>query len=367
MNRKIISLALIPTFIVFSGCSQNNRTLEQKLQSALLDNLESYNVKGASLTIIFSNQKIITVTAGFSHDTVKIKPDMFFATGSITKNVVATLTFKLAEQGLLSIDDSISKWLPKYKYVDSTITIRQLLHHESGLYMFWENQKLWDDLIKYRDSVFSPEVVLSYIKEPYFKPGEGFRYSNTNYLLLVLIIKKATGSNLSSEFRKLLFEPLNLKEVYLSQEDELPTNLAHVWGDNFEKDGSFRDITFLPRVSHESITYGSSGIFITAKDLAFWCNSLFNGRVLEKSSMKQMLDFNKDGYGLGVHLFNKSITDGEIIYGHGGANIGTCAYMAYLPEYKVSIVLMINAFIGDCLDNTLEDVIEIVVDNINTK
>ncbi len=190
---------------------------------------------------------------------------MFFAIGSITKNVVASLTLKLTEEGILSLDDPLFKWLPKYPNVDSTITIPQLLHHTSGLYMFWDNQEIWDDLKKYRDSIFTPEQVLTYIKEPYFQPGKGWRYSNTNYLLLAMIIKKATDSNLSSEFRKYFWEPLNIKDVYLSIEEGIPSNLAHVWGDNFEGDGSFRDITFLPRASHESITHGSSGLFMTTK------------------------------------------------------------------------------------------------------
>ncbi len=81
--------------------------------------------------------------------------------------------------------------------------------------------------------------------------------------------------------------------------------------------------------------------------------------------MVQMLVFNRDGYGLGVHLMRKSTTDGNRVYGHGGGNIGTSAYMAFLPEYSVSIVIMINAFHGKCLDRILEDIIEIVVKEIS--
>ncbi|MDL1874585.1 hypothetical protein FBQ85_05345 [Cytophagia bacterium CHB2] len=65
-------------------------------------------------------------------------------------------------------------------------------------------------------------------------------------------------------------------------------------------DGSLRDITFLPRTSHETITYGSSGLFMTAGDLVFWCQSLFTGKVLKQSSLAQMLSFNQQGYGLGM-------------------------------------------------------------------
>jgi D-alanyl-D-alanine carboxypeptidase len=299
-----------------------------------------------------------------------MRPDMLFAIGSITKNMVAALILQLAEERLLSLDDQLCKWLPSYPHVDSTISIRQLLNHTSGIFMFWENQKIWDDLIAFRDSVFTPEIVLSYLKRPYFAPGKGFRYSNTNYLLLAMIATKASRSTLSAEFRKRLWEPLCLRNTYLSMEEYIPQDqLAHVWGDNFQNDGSTRDITFLPRASHESITYGSSCVFTTAEELAIWSTSLFHGKVLKQTSLTQMLDFNPqattswcDGYGLGVQVFKKKITDGERAYGHGGGNIGTSAYMAYLPEYDVSVTVMINLFHAKCPDRMLEDIIAIVTD-----
>lgn len=72
---------------------------------------------------------------------------MVFGIGSITKNIVATLTLKLVEEGKLSLDDPLSKWLPEYPHVNSEITIRQNLNHTSGIYMYWCNQQIWDDLI----------------------------------------------------------------------------------------------------------------------------------------------------------------------------------------------------------------------------
>jgi len=276
---------------------------------------------------------------------------MFFAIGSITKNVVAALTLKLVEEDVLSLKDPLSKWLPGYPHVDDKITIRQLLNHTSGLYMFWDNQQIWDDLKADRAKVWTPEEVLSYIKEPYFSPGEGWRYSNSNYLLLAMIIEKATGSNLSSEFRTRFWQPLGIDNTYLSQEETIPENQAHVYGDNFNNDGSDLDLTFLPRASHESITYGSSGIFTTAENLARWSHALFSGEILRQQSLNEMLTFvefnpvsNMRAYGLGVQVYTRRFASGKYAIGHGGGNIGTTTYMVYLPEYHASIVVMINAF-----------------------
>lgn len=374
MVRTSTRALVLSTLLLWSAvsCSRDTRPLDVRLTEAIGDRLRQYDVKGASTAVIMPDGSIHRIVAGFSHDTVRMHPDMLFAIGSITKNMVAALTLRLAEEGILSLEDSLHRWLPSYPQVDSTITIRQLLGHTSGIFMFWENQKIWDDLIKYRDSVFTPETVLSYLKAPHFAAGEGFRYSNTNYLLLAKIITTATGSTLSAEFRKRFWEPIGLQDMYLSMEDDLPDRLAHVWGDNFENDGSNRDLTHLPRASHESITYGSSGVFTTAEGLARWGKELFTGRVIEQSSLDQMLDFNSeasstwcDGYGLGVQTFTTRITNGVRAYGHGGGNIGTSAYLAFLPDYGVSVAVMINRFHGKCPDRILEDVIEIVKDSLD--
>lgn len=357
------------------SCTRDDRPVDDRMKEALVDRLRQYDVKGASAAVIYPDGAAHVIAAGLSHDTVSVEPGMLFATGSITKNMVAALVLQLAEEGRLCLEDSLKQWLPPHPRIYNSITIRQLLGHTSGIFMFWENQKLWDDLIRYRDSVFTPEVVLTYLKDPHFPPGKGFRYSNTNYLLLAQIVTRATGSTLSAEFRRRFWQPLGLTDTYLSMEEAIPSDrLAHVWGDNFEKDGPVRDLTFLPRASHESITYGSSGVFTTARDLAFWCKSLFGGKVLKTSSLDQMLDFNPaaasswcDGYGLGVFIFTNRMRGEKRAYGHGGGNIGTSAYMAYLPDYGVSIALMINSMHGKCPDRMLEDLIEIVTDDLDQK
>ena len=376
MKLKIFPLAIV-LFTIFlfilTSCSYGDKnTIEEKLQKVLDDGIIKYDARGVSVAVIFPDQKVWKGVSGISHDTVSIKSDMLFAIGSITKNVVAALTLKLAEEGMLSLDDPLSKWLPRYPYVDSTITIRQLLNHTSGIYMFWDNQEIWDDLKKDREKVWTPEEVLSYIKEPCFAPGEGWRYSNTNYLLLAMIIEKATGSNLSTEFRKRFWQPLNIENAYLSIEEVIPDNQAHVYGDNFNNDGSNIDLTFLPRASHESITYGSAGLFMTAEDLAHWCNALFEGEVLHRESINEMLKFvdigfgpRKRGYGLGVELFMRRISSGERAIGHSGANIGTSAYMVHLPEHHFTIVVMINSFNHECSAAITKDLIANVLKELN--
>lgn len=356
MKIKISLIVSIIFYFTFCSC-RSETPVEDQMQKILDKGIAKYDVNGVSATVIFPDGKIWNGVSGISHDTVSIKPNMLFAIGSVTKNFIAALTLTLAEENVLSLNDPISRWLPTYPYVDNAITIKQLLNHTSGLYMFWENQLIWDDLKKDRTKYWTPEDVLEYIKEPYFKAGDGWRYSNTNYLLLAMIINKATGSNLSTELKKRFCQPLGITDLYISQEESIPPHQAHVYGDNFQFGESIRDITFLPRTSHESIGYGSSGIFTTSENLARWSHALFEGEILKEQSLTKMLDFveirpiaNMRAYGLGVEVYIRQFSWGKRAIGHGGGNIGTTTYMVYFPEYHVSVVVMINAFPNKAAD-----------------
>lgn len=371
MYSKGLSFFIIIS--LFISCSdRNQRSIEDRLQSVLDKKITKYGARGVSASVVFPDGKVWTGTSGISHDTVRIKPDMLFAIGSVTKNVVSALILKLDEEGILSIEDPLSRWLPDYPFINNKITIRQLLNHTSGIYMFWENQKIWDDLKKDRTKSWTPEEVLSYIKEPDFEAGEGWRYSNTNYLLLGMILEKATSSDLSTLFRKYFWKSLQIDNVYVMEMDNVPNNLAHVYGDNFVFGNEETDLTFEPRTSHETIAFASSGIFTTAESLAQWSHALFEGEVLNEQSMKEMLQFvefnpvsNMRAYGLGVQLFEKRFSHGKKAIGHGGGNIGTTTYMVFLPDYHISIVVMVNAFPNKTADVITKALIKETLKEVN--
>lgn len=352
-----ISLAILLAFLLVSCSAFGPKNPDERLQKILDKGVEKYKLRGVSAAVVFNTDSVWVGTSGISHDTVAMHPDMLFSIGSVTKNFVAALTLKLAEKGILSLNDKLSQWLPEYPYVDPEITIRQLLNHTSGIFMYWNNDDLWQALIADRHRVWSPEEVLEYIREPHNKPGEGWRYSNTNYLLMAMIIEKATGTSLASQLKTQLWEPHKLQNYYLWLADSIPVNQAHVFGDNFVFGAAEQDLTFMPRASHESIGFGSSGIVTSAADLALWSQALFEGKVLNKQSMDEMLAFvdftpvaNMKAYGLGVQLFTRKVSLLNEAWGHGGGNIGSACYMVYLPKHHASVVVMVNAFPTSSVD-----------------
>lgn len=127
-----------------------------------------------------------------------------------------------------------------------------------------------------------------------------------------------------------------------------------------------RDLTFLPRASDESITFGSSGLFMTAEDLARWCHALFDGQILKEHSMNEMLRLERGSHGLGIGRFGKDMGYGQIAYGHAGATIGASSYMVHLPDHHFSVAVMINGFNHDCSRDITRKITEALLLELDT-
>jgi len=193
---------LLIIILIITSCSGNQPgskmsseesefSLAMKLQNALDKALEigsEGHQLGISAAIIIPDEEIWIGVAGVSHPGTPIAPEMLFDIGSSEKNFQAALVLKLKEEGLLSLDDPISKWLPDYPNINHTVTIRQLLNHTSGIYDFIEHpDSTWRRGFSNIDpiKIWTPEeVITTFMSEPYFSPGEGWHYSTTNYLLL---------------------------------------------------------------------------------------------------------------------------------------------------------------------------------------
>jgi D-alanyl-D-alanine carboxypeptidase len=236
--------------------------------------------------------------------------------------------------------------------IDPKITIRQLLNHTSGVFD-WATHRQSPFIIPYREidhtKVWTQDKILDKLGgKPYFSPGNGWRYSTTNYNLLRIVAEKVTGTSALIEIQNRFLGPLGLQHTLaLGIDDPIPPHLemAHSWidvgGDDERQDISGDSQAWITSLSPHMMV-------ASALDLARWCQSLYGGRVLGEAALKDMLDFHRPtpdeppvtGYGLGTEeiavrgLFQS--------YGHLGYHYGTMSAMLYLPKLKASVVVLTN-------------------------
>ena len=355
-----------------TGDTTSGLTFYEKLQRALDVSLESNIGKGVSAAVIMPDGEMWEGSSGTSHDDTPITPDMLFAIGSAQKMFVGAALLQLAEEGKISLCDSLHQWLPPYPYVDSTITIRQLLNHTSGLYNFVDNDEYWQDIFGDPERIWTmEELLLTFNKEPLFVKGTDWHYSQTAYNMLRMIIEKITGYDIPAVNEQRFWTPLELHNSFTSKQGELPAVYAHGWFD-MDKDGSYDDFSSFPRNAFVSGIGGE--IWSTAGDLARWVRLLFyENKVLSQSSLDQMLTFHSPctgeeficaGYGLSVVKFHSQHMGGHDAIGHSGNAPGYAAASIFFPDLKVSIGFVDNTEEGEVIGTGINSLLDVIVDNL---
>lgn len=284
----------------------------------------------------------------------------------------AAAVLQLVEEGRLNLEDPLHKWLPAYPYIDSTITIRQLLNHTSGLNDFVDNPAFWDSLFLEPSRSWTPdELIVAFNRESVFAPGSDWNYTTTGYSLLRIIIMEITGSDLPAVYRDRFWVPLGLANTSTSMGEVLPSGAAHGWYD-LDGDGAYEDFSSWPRTAFATGIGGE--IWTTAEDLARWARALFHdGSVLEQPSMDQTLtlhapctgeEFIGAGYGLGVVSFNPELVYGLEAYGHGGNAPGYAAMCMYLPELEVAVGIVDNTEAGESIGLCTGKLVDVILTHL---
>jgi len=238
--------------------------------------------------------------------------------GSLTKTFVAATVLQLVEEGRLSLSDSVRDLLPAQTTLSPKITIRQLLDHTSGLAdVFNDTTRL--GLEEQPERAWTPAEVMKTLHAPWYKPGEGWAYANTNYFLLGLVIERVTGSTLADELTRRFLGPLGLESTRLltsAPDDGGP--LAPAW---------------------TTIFWASGAMTAYATDLARWGDALYGGRVVNDGSSAEMRRFNSHEYGLGLQRIEVPGAVGE---GHTGLLNTYTSMLLHLPEQDVTLALLVN-------------------------
>ncbi|MBP5169664.1 MAG: beta-lactamase family protein [Oscillospiraceae bacterium] len=247
-----------------------------------------------------------------------------FEIGSITKTFTATAVLQLWEQGKLELDDPLGKFFPEFETGEG-ITIRQLLHMQSGLTReFFPDEALENDpdlMKKYYTDGFSDEELLAalYEAEPGFAPGTKYEYSNVNYTLLAMIIEKTTGESYGEYIREHIFSVCGMDHSYSMEPGGLTSVPEPVPEGTYPFD--FDDVFPTGYMSDFRTARGAGDICSCAADLLAFDRALTGGKLLSRESLDEMFN-TENGYGCGW----MSIGRREPAYLHSG---GTPSYMSH--------------------------------------
>ena len=268
-----------------------------------------------------------------------ITPASIFHVASISKQFAAFAVALLAEEGKLSLEDDIRKFVPEIPGYGKTITIRHLIHHTSGLRDQWSLLGMadWrgDDLIT-EDDVLS---IVSRQEELNFQPGDEYIYSNTGYTLLAIITKRVSGKSLREFSDERIFRPLGMTSTHF-HDDHTMVVPGRTSAYNPRQGGGW--MVSIPVFD----TYGATSLFTTVADLLKWEQNFAEAKVgsrglIDKAQQPTTLNSGRPlnyGYGLSIETYR-----GMKAVGHGGADAGYRSDVIRFPEAGLAIDVLCNA------------------------
>ena len=361
MRRAVlVALLLLPLAIARLPAQQPAAaapTLQQRVQTYLDEWRAAATFPGAAVGIVLKDGTALAVTTGVSDRAAgrPVTTDDLFMAGSTGKTFFAAVAVQLVEAGKLDLDAPISKylgarpWFPRLPNAKD-ITVRMLMTHTSGLVRYEMNPKFTADLRAQPDKAWTPDEEVAYLldAEPPFPAGKGWDYSDTNYIVLGMILEQITGTKLYEEVRQRFLEPFKLTRVVPATSRRIPGLVKGYAGPRdplglpdevIDKDGVF--------VVNPQFEWTGGGFATSPRDLARWGHELYAGRALSPAARKIMLDAAvparlgpETKYGLGVIVRPASPVGPT--WGHSGFFPGYQTELLHVPDLGVTLAMQIN-------------------------
>jgi D-alanyl-D-alanine carboxypeptidase len=263
-------------------------------------------------------------------------PSMRYGIGSISKQFTAAAVLLLAEQGKLSLDDSVSRFVPNLTR-GNEVTIRELLSHTSGYQDYWPQDYVPPFMLQ---AITADKILDQWARKPLdFDPGTDWQYSNTNFVIAGLIVEKASGEPLLQFLSEHIFTPLGMKSVMNIDQNRLTETDAT---------GYLRYALGPPRLAPkegQGWLFAAGELAMPAEDLAKWDISMINQTMLRPTSYAEMEKevVLKNGlgtrYGLGVDVRQEF---GQRAIEHGGEVSGFTAHNLVFPDARIAVIVLVN-------------------------
>ncbi|MCA0456599.1 MAG: beta-lactamase family protein [Chloroflexi bacterium] len=262
-----------------------------------------------------------------------------FRIASISKTWLAVVVMQLRDEGKLSLSDAARDWLPDAVVTAlanaDQATIQQLLTMTSGIPEYL-NDDFFNAVAENTAATWTPEEVLGFAHglPASFAPGEGFEYSNSNYVLLQVVVEAVTGQPMHAVMRERIFEPLGLDDTYV-QIQESGSPFVHGYED-FDGDGEAEDVTDY----NDGAGLGDGALISTVSDITRFYQALFvEHSLLSENSVQEMIDAgrNDDQYGIGLEVYED---ESGLMIGHTGAVLGFTGAVYYAADLDAVIVIL---------------------------
>lgn len=390
MKLEKLVVVFLFFFNIAAWAQTNSDALKQAQIQQTLNNWRARSgIPGASLSILLPNQDHpTTFTTGVTTYANGIPPkiDTLFQAGSISKSFTSAIILQLEAEKKLDLDDPITKYLPQYQRWHK-ITIRQLLDHTSGIYNYTETG-MFNNIRKNKPQTeLTPEDLVHLVSghKDYFSPGEGWKYSNTNYVLAGLIIHKVLGQPIENVMNYYLHGgfKVNLPNTFYQAHlynSAFLSRMAH----GYSSDG--KDVTS----DNMSWAFTAGAIVTTTEDLISWWRGLFQKNILPPKQMAEMMTLVAEGssksfrpgktmpqlsdndvgkgYGLGI-IQNGYGSNIGTVWWHNGSTKGYKSLVMWYPKSNIYMALMINRDPGYLLKPNLpiiQHILNILLPNTNS-
>ena len=329
-------------------------SLKHPKAKAYQDLIDEYVKKGLpGIVLLIKDKDGLFIGSGGKADIeqdVNMMPCTVSKVASLTKLMISTLTLKLVEEGKLDLDKKISTWLPeeiisKIENADEC-TLRQLLNHTSGIYDLVEDQTFYLNLLNNPSKKWTGEELLEFVynKPAYFPCGTDVYYSNSNFLLVSLIIDRATGMNHADLLKEMVFDKAGMTHTYYYWHQDLPEVTAQGYYDLYNNN-TLLNLTNWNTGSGN----GYGGTYSTVFDLMKFLKALFVDKTLiSQASLDKMTDWGKEEPGtkrlIGLGCYKDFIKrdSSEYGYGHRGRDLAYSADADYFPKNGTIMTMLVN-------------------------
>ncbi|WP_372014527.1 serine hydrolase domain-containing protein [Pseudoxanthomonas sp. 10H] len=292
-------------------------------------------VPGAAVLVLRDGEPLLRRGYGLAdlEAGVATSPETNYRLASVTKQFTAAAILLLAEDGRLTLEDPVKRWLPSLPAAAEAVTVRQLLSHTSGLVDYEEHVPA-----DFAGQLHDADVlrILEGQDRTYFPPGSAYRYSNSGYALLALVVGRASGQDFATFLRRRIFQPLGMRSS-VAHQDGVDTVAHRAWGYTLAGGRWTRTDQ-----SQTSAVLGDGGIYSSIDDLARWDAALYDDRLLAAGSRTRMFapatatdEPDVPHYGFGWRL------NGDSAW-HSGESIGFRNVVVRWPAERLTVVVLTN-------------------------